>query len=141
MHEDTEWKIFRLEKENERFRKIFWLAAQDELFFSQWNDKLKNWDNEWHPAINCNDFFYAAADAEGIPEDEHLDKTLDLLIELYNKFSHCGPLAWISLRRNNLDPPDWRRDRMKEEDKKMYNEAKEWLKTKNIPIVSDNKEE
>ena len=133
---EVDRKIEKLEKENARFKKIFWLASKDELFFSTYNGK--DWDDNWHPTLCCNDFFYAAADAEGIPEDKHIDETLDLLIELYNKFSSYGPLAWISLRRGGIDPPDWHWRHDNEKGRAKYEEAKEWLKTKNLPIVKES---
>lgn len=122
-------EIDKLKAENERFRKIFWLASKDEMFFSSYNGK--DWDDNWHLALNCNDFFYAAADAESIPEDEHLDETLDTLIELVKRFDGYGPLAWISLKRN-MDPPDWHWQHpdlnVNKERKELYEKAKEWLK-------------
>jgi hypothetical protein len=106
-------------KENDRFHKLFWLAARDALFFATWNEKSQQWDDGWHPTLNCNDFFAPAADAEGIP-DENLDHHLDLLIELTKKFDHYGPLAWIALRRGQ-EP--WKGA----EKYPGYIEAKKWL--------------
>lgn len=75
---------------------LFWLAARDYVFFSAYNDKSKDWDDGWHPAINCNDtFYYASADACVL--EPHEAKEVRAVVE---RFGWAGAVAWCALKRN-----------------------------------------
>jgi len=113
-------------KENERFRKLFWLAREDLIFFSSYNEEIEDWDDDWHPCLNVNDFFAPAADAERIP-DKDIDRHLDTLIELGKRFGYMGHLAWTSMRRKEMGP--WKGlEYYKPEDVAKFEAAKAWLK-------------
>jgi hypothetical protein len=75
---------------------LFWLAARDYVFFATYNEKAGDWDNGWHPAINCNDtFYYASADACGL--EPHEAKEVRAAVE---QWGWAGAVAWCALKRN-----------------------------------------
>lgn len=102
-------------QELERARKIFWLVANDKIFFSAYNNSKKDCDDGAYPAINCNDVFVAAADAESLNINE-----LDAFIEVVKKFPNYGEYAWVSYKRSGARP--WRQP-SSEEFKKEFEQA------------------
>lgn len=124
--QELEQQLTEVYKENVRFRKLFWLAMNDVIFFSSYNEAIDNWDDDWHPCLNVNDFFLPGADAEGIP-DKDMDRHIDTLVELYKRFDHMGSVAWTSMRRNELGP--WKGlSAYEPEDVAKFEAAKVWLK-------------
>lgn len=86
----------KLKEAVHRYENLFWLAAQNVVFFGDYDSKTKNWDDGWHPYINCNDtFYYASADATAI--DEGQEKAIKSAFE---KYGWDGVVAWCALMRN-----------------------------------------
>ena len=52
--------------ELELARKLFYLVSHDWIFFSNYNEDNKDWDEGIYPAINCNDIHVSGADAEDL---------------------------------------------------------------------------
>jgi hypothetical protein len=79
----------------ELLHKLIWLACNDVIFFGNYNEDKKDWDDNAYPVINCNDkFYYASADAEGFNEND-----LDVITDMYHKFGIKGADAWIAVKR------------------------------------------
>lgn len=76
-------------------RKLHWLAANDHIFFASYNEKIKDWDDGAHAAINCNEIFVPGADAEGLPDEE-----VDSYLALCKEFSQDAEAAWCVAKRN-----------------------------------------
>lgn len=73
---------------------LFWLAARDYIFFSEYDD-LGKWSNGWCASILCNDTFgYACADCEELEPGnaEEVRKIAD-------KYGWDGVTAWAAFRR------------------------------------------
>lgn len=94
-------------------RKLFRLAQNDDIFFSSWNTETSTWDEQLHLAINCNDCFAPAADAENLSYAD-----LDKYIEVVNRYRKYGAVAWCAAKRNMKL---WRWDNM--ENDPQYQEA------------------
>ena len=90
-----EARVCELEAENARLQALFWLAAHDIIFFSQYNTEKRQYDSGFHPCVNCGDTFaYACADAEDIPPgDEEKVKSI------FEEWDWDGVVAWIALKR------------------------------------------
>lgn len=73
---------------------LFWLAAQDIVFF--FNTEPKDGLFGWTAAVNCNDtFFYASADAEELaPSEAHKVR------DYYDRYGWAGVVAWAAKQRN-----------------------------------------
>lgn len=102
---------------------MFHLAAQDILFFGDWDDINKCHGMYFSPAVLCNDtFYYACGDAESIQleEVEHLE-------HIYNTFGEDGVVAWVSKKRGGLSP-------LKELQSDNYLKAVEYLKDKDVKV-------
>lgn len=107
----------KLEKELDLARKLHWLAANDHIFFGTYNHKINDWDDNPHPAINCNDIFVPAADAECLNEED-----VELYFLLCKEFGQKAEAAWCAAKRN-VKP--WRSYKI---DDVALNRAKELLK-------------
>lgn len=81
--------------ELETARKIFWLLAHDHIFLGTYNEEKRDWDDGAYPAINCNDVFVPAADAEGLKAEE-----LDLYVEACRRWPGDAAMAWVAAKRN-----------------------------------------
>jgi hypothetical protein len=100
--QQQEERIKELEEAKRRLEvldKLFWLAAEDIVFFSSYNTAIGDWDDDWHPAVNVSDtFFYASADAESLKDEE-----IDSLIQLLKQFGMDGVVAW-SANKRGMEP-------------------------------------
>lgn len=108
----------------EILHKLFWLAANDYVFFSSYDGENECSSKESSfPAVNCNDLFYcASADGENVEINE-----IDDLIEMVHRFGQIGSDAWASVKRNQ-EPIKYKRleTRLKfEQAKKFLLERKE----------------
>lgn len=121
-----------LEVELETARKLFWLLRQDQIFLSSYNEHKKDWDDGAYPAINCNDVFVPAADAEGLAIED-----LDLYIEAVKQWPIAGPAAWCAVKRSAMP---WRRGDRNSEFEREYDAAvagiSEMLGTNRVMEVS-----
>ena len=85
-----------LECELQVARKIFWLLAHDFIFLGTYNEAKNDWDDDGaYPAINCNDVFVPAADAEGLKAEE-----LDAYAEACRRWPEEAAIAWCAVKRN-----------------------------------------
>lgn len=84
-----------MNSELETARKIFWLLKHDHVFLSCYNETEKTWDDGAYPAINCNDVFTAAADAEMLRAED-----LDAYIEAVKRWPNAGSYAWCAVKRS-----------------------------------------
>lgn len=99
------------------YESLFWLAARDYVFFATYNEDIKDWDNCWHTAVNCNDtFYYASADATSLAKGR--EKEVRVIAE---KYGWSGVVAWCSVERNE-EPLEQLRT-------KEYYEAKDYLQS------------
>jgi len=84
--------------EVERMRKLFYLAAQEVIFFSAYDEKTDSWpkiDLFYAPCVNLSDTFaYACADGQRLDDSE-----IDRLIEAHKRWGYDGVVAWASLIR------------------------------------------
>lgn len=106
-------------------RKLFWLLKHEYIFFSSYNDELKDYDDGTYPAINCNDVHVPGADAEPLALED-----IDLYINLCKKFPVFPEYAWCIAKRNEIP---WRRA-VTENEKLAVSYACELLGVEN-PIV------
>ena len=81
--------------ELETARKIFWLLANDHIFLCTYSEEKQDWDEGAYPAINCNDVFVPAADAEGLKAEE-----LDIYIEACRRWPSDAAMAWVAVKRS-----------------------------------------
>ena len=82
--------------ELELARKLFWLVAHDLIFFSNYNEDIKNWDDGNYPIINCNDIFIAGADCEPLLLEE-----IDKYLEICQKYPKLYPeYLWCIAKRS-----------------------------------------
>ena len=81
--------------ELEMARKIFWLLAHDHIFLGTYHEEKQDWDDGAYPAINCNDVFVPAADAEGLKAEE-----LDMYIEACKRWPEDAAMAWVAVKRS-----------------------------------------
>lgn len=80
------------------YEHLFWLAARDLVFFSSYNNELKDWDGGWCAVINCSDTFgYACADATYIAPGQERE-----VKEIYEKYGWSGLVAWCALERDDV---------------------------------------
>lgn len=103
--------VDQLQAENARFRKLYWLAAQDVVFFSSWDEASQaHRENDldfFSPCVGLNDTFaYACADAEALTDDQ-----IDSLIFAYRNFGGDGVTAWGALRRKCEPLPQLRTEK------------------------------
>lgn len=95
---DLRSRLAAAEAEIGRMRKLYWLAAQDTIFFSSYDEERHEWraDMEFYSPVVClNDTFaYACADGELLPDDQ-----IDSLIDMHKRFGHDGVVAWAAHRR------------------------------------------
>lgn len=86
--------------QNERLRKLFYLSAQDVIFFSTYDEKTDAWPEIgefWSPCVNLSDTFgYACADGERLD-----DSQIDCLISAHKQWGYDGVVAWASLIRKS----------------------------------------
>lgn len=102
----------------EEFEHLFWLAAKDVVFFSQYDEDLDSWDNGWHAVVVCNDmFYYASADATVIGRGREHE-----VREVFEKYGWGGVTAWCSIERNE--------EPLKEMQDEQYHKAIQELKNK-----------
>ena len=81
--------------ECERHGHLFWLAARDVVFFSTYNEDIKDWDNGWHAAVNCNDtFYYASADATHLAPGRECE-----VRAAFDRWEWAGVVAWCAIER------------------------------------------
>lgn len=74
---------------------LLWLAAEDVVMFSHYNEELSEYDNGFYAAIVCNDtFVYASADAEGIAPGQ-----ASTVRDFYVRYGWSGVVAWIATVR------------------------------------------
>ena len=81
----------------ETLHKLFWLAANEYVFFTSYDgeNNCSSKDGAF-PAVNCNDLFYwASADAENIELHE-----IDEFTDMVYRFGAFGSDAWASVKRN-----------------------------------------
>lgn len=87
-----------LQAEVDRMRKLFWLAKEEVIFFSGYDDKSDTWPNidlYYSPCVNLGDTFaYACADGERLDDSE-----IDRLITAYKGWAYDGVVAWAALIR------------------------------------------
>lgn len=76
-------------------------TTHDYVFFCSYNDAKQDWDDGAHPAINCNDIFYPAADAEALRPEE-----VEAYVQLCREFKDDAAPAWVSVVRHDAKP--WR---------------------------------
>lgn len=76
-------------------RKLHWLAARDHIFWSTYNEGIKDWDDGAHPAVLCNDIFLPGADGESLGLRE-----FDAYLALCRKFDEDAGPAWCAAKRN-----------------------------------------
>lgn len=89
-------KSKRVARTIEEYEHLFWLAARDVIFFSEFNEDLSGWDNGWYAVVSCNDmFYYASADATHIAKGEEHE-----VREMFEKYGWGGVTAWCSVKRN-----------------------------------------
>lgn len=82
--------------ELELARKLFYLVSHDWIFFSNYNEDIKDWDEGIYPAINCNDVHVSGADAESL----HLED-LDNYIKVCKKYPTLYPeYLWCIAKRS-----------------------------------------
>lgn len=81
--------------ELETARKIFWLLAHDYIFLSSYSEESKDWDDGTYPAINCNDIFVPAADAETLSAED-----LELYVRACRAYGDMAAAAWCSVKRS-----------------------------------------
>lgn len=81
--------------ELELARKLFYLVSHEWIFFSNYNEDIKDWDEGIYPAISIGDIFVPGADAESL----HLED-IDLYIELCKKFPRFPEYAWCIAKRS-----------------------------------------
>lgn len=122
-------------KEVEYLRKLIFLAANNIIFFSRYDEEADLELAEQRalvvgtPQIDCGDtFYYACADCEQFNEQD-----VDIIIEAYSRFGSDALTAWISIQRDNLKPlrlsssfcqaRDWLRD-----EKGVVKREYKWLK-------------
>ena len=85
----------RLRADAERYGHLFWLAARDVVFFSTYNEDIKDWDNGWHAAVNCNDtFYYASADATHLAPGRECE-----VRAAFDRWEWAGVVAWCAIER------------------------------------------
>jgi hypothetical protein len=84
--------------EVERMQKLFYLAAQQVIFFSTYDPVTDSWPDigEFYcPCVNLSDTFaYACADGERLDDSE-----IDRLIRAHKEWGYDGVVAWASLIR------------------------------------------
>lgn len=87
-----------LQAEVDRMRKLFWLAKEDVIFLSGYDEKTDLWpeiDLFYTPCVTVNDTFgYACADAQRLDDSE-----IDRLIHAHKTWGYDGVVAWASLIR------------------------------------------
>lgn len=93
-----EAEVKRRREALERKEKLEYLAAQDVVFWSTYNDATDQHDDKGHPAIICNDLFCPGADAEGIEESE-----IDKVFDAYKTGGDSGIEEWIKRKRKALE--------------------------------------
>lgn len=78
-----------------QYEHLFWLAAEDIVFFSHYNSEIEDYDGGFHAAVNCNDTFnYASVDAEDLaPGQAHKVR------DFYERYGWAGVVAWASKKR------------------------------------------
>ena len=87
--------------ELELARKLFWLMARDKIFFSTYDERIDDWnENGSFPAINTNDILVPGADAESL----HLED-IDKYIEVCKRYGNDAEYIWC-IAKNNMKP--WR---------------------------------
>jgi len=100
----------------EYLHKLIWLSSREIVFWGCYNEVEDKHDENAYPFLGCNDtFYYASADGENFEE-----KDMDLIIEVYKKFSWSGVDAWIALKRGI--------DVLEQRITPEYLKAKEWIK-------------
>ena len=109
----------RVSRTIEEYEHLFWLAARDIIFFSEYNENLDDWDNGWYAAVSCNDtFYYASADAQSLaPGREHEVR------DIFERYGWSGVTAWCCRERDYPEP-------IKEIQDDNYRKASEYLKCK-----------
>jgi len=92
--------VDKLRAENARLRKLFYLAAQDVIWFSTYDEDTQTWPDcgeFFTPVVNVNDTFaYATADAERVT-----DAQIDNLIAVHKQFGGAGVIAWAASVRGS----------------------------------------
>ena len=96
-----EAELAEAKKDAERLHKLYWLAAQDVIFFATYDSKTKTWPDIsskfYCPCVCLNDTFaYASADGEELTDDQ-----IDRLIDAYKRWGNHGVIAWASLLRHS----------------------------------------
>lgn len=82
--------------ELELARKLFYLVTHDWIWFSNYNEDSKDWDDGNYPVINCNDIHVPGADAELL----HLED-LDKYLEVCKKYPKLYPeYLWCIAKRS-----------------------------------------
>jgi hypothetical protein len=89
---ETKNEISELSARVRQYEHLFWLAAEDVVFFSHYD---MDWDNRFHAAVNCGDtFFYATADAEDITPGQ-----AEQVRDFYERYGWAGVVAWVAKKR------------------------------------------
>lgn len=106
-------EVEALRAEIERLRKLFWLAKEDVIFFSGYDEKTDSWPDiglYWSPCVNLGDTFaYACADGERLD-----DSDIDRLIMAHKGWGYDGVVAWASLLRQSEPIPPLRTEKYHE---------------------------
>lgn len=87
--------------ELELARKLFWLMARDKIFFSTYDERIDDWNEDGSfPAINTNDILVPGADSEPLFLED-----VDKYIEVCKRYEHDAEYIWC-IAKNNIKP--WR---------------------------------
>jgi len=96
-------ELAEAQRDTVRLHKLYWLAAQDVIWFSAYDEKTRTWpDDHYTPCVMLNDTFtYASADGESLTDDQ-----IDTLIAAYKQYGNDGVIAWASARRGAEPLPE-----------------------------------
>lgn len=86
------------------YEHLFYLAAEDIVFFSFYNEEVEDYDGWFHAAVNVNDtFYYASADAEDLAPGKAA-----IVRDYYERYGWGGVVAWAAIKRGQEPLPPLR---------------------------------
>ncbi len=120
-------------KEIELLEKLLFLVDEGELFFSEYDDEIRDYSKtSTFVHVNCNDVFaFACADAEQIRTYGDFED----VCEIYALFGGIGLVAWCAQKRGSK--PVVKRGRDITENVK-YQDALKYIEKKHTEISENN---
>ena len=85
----------RLRTESRVHEMLAWLAAEDIVFWSHYNEETKQHDDGAYPSLLVNEEFCYGADAEGLSDDD-----VPVVFELYKSGGWDAVISWVAKLRD-----------------------------------------